>query len=194
MQFWQFSEHLMKLLSRSCDLLYKYNTEERLVPCRRGRILENQKRYKNLLIEPASKDARRAADILSDVSIEIQRKKLTLGDFSCRAAPATIRNPPANRPANVASDVIVTCTAIGNLPIQLIWLNGTRPMTNSSRVSITTASKHGMINSTLTVRRLVLQDTRSYSCSVINTFGRDFKVFNITAQRKFLYGDKHVNV
>lgn len=93
---------------------------------------------------------------------------------------------PINSPAKVSSDVTITCMAVGNLPIDVTWFNGSRQMTDSSRVSITdnVETKHYRVNSTLVVKSLVLQDTREYSCRVTNRFGSDAKTFLIIAQRK----------
>lgn len=76
--------------------------------------------------------------------------------------------------------------AVGNLPIDVTWFNGSRQMTDSSRVSITdnVETKHYRVNSTLVVKNLVIQDTREYSCRVTNQFGSDTKTFLIIAQRK----------
>ena len=103
--------------------------------------------------------------------------------------PATIVTAPANTAAKVSDDVKITCVAVGNLPIQLAWFNGSRQMTDNSRVTITDYEEKELyrVNSTLVVQRLVLQDTRQYSCRVTNTFGSDTKTFRITAQRKNLF-------
>lgn len=100
--------------------------------------------------------------------------------------PATIVTAPAKTEAKVSADVTITCVAVGNLPIELNWFNGTKQMTENSRVSITkiTEEKNYRVNSSLVVRRLVLEDTREYSCRVENTFGSDSKTFLIRAQRK----------
>ena len=93
---------------------------------------------------------------------------------------------PINTPAKVSSDVTITCMAVGNLPIDVTWFNGSRKMTDSSRVSITdnVETKHYRVNSTLVVKSLIIQDTREYSCRVTNRFGSDTKTFLIIAQRK----------
>lgn len=106
--------------------------------------------------------------------------------LSCPAVPANIVTAPINSPAKVSSDVTITCMAVGNLPIDVTWFNGSRQMTDSSRVSITdnVETKHYRVNSTLVVKSLVLQDTREYSCRVTNRFGSDAKTFLIIAQRK----------
>ena len=95
---------------------------------------------------------------------------------------------PANTPAKVSDDVTITCMAVGNLPIDVTWLNESRQMINSSRVSITenVETEHFKVNSTLVVKSLVLQDTRQYSCRVTNQFGSDTKTFRIIAQSKKL--------
>lgn len=100
--------------------------------------------------------------------------------------PATIVTAPAKTEAKVSADVTITCVAVGNLPIELKWFNGTKQMTENSRVSITkiTEEKNYRVNSSLVVRRLVLEDTREYSCRVENRFGSDSKTFLIRAQRK----------
>lgn len=104
----------------------------------------------------------------------------------CLAVPATIDIEPKTTPAKVSNDVWITCVAVGNLPIELWWFNGTKQLSGNSRVAITTfsESKFYRINSTLIVRRLVLEDTRQYSCRVRNAFGDDEKTFRIIAQRK----------
>lgn len=95
---------------------------------------------------------------------------------------------PANTPAKVSDDVTITCMAVGNLPIDVTWFNGSRQMSDSSRITITDniETKHFRVNSTLVVKTLVLQDTRQYSCRVTNRFGSDTKTFQIIAQRKKL--------
>lgn len=104
----------------------------------------------------------------------------------CLAVPATIDIEPKTTPAKVSNDVWITCVAVGNLPIELWWFNGTKQLSENSRVAITTfsESKFYRVNSTLIVRRLVLEDTRQYSCRVRNAFGDDEKSFQIIAQRK----------
>ena len=95
---------------------------------------------------------------------------------------------PADTPAKVSDDVTITCMAVGNLPIDVTWFNGSRQMTDNSRVSIIdiVETEHFRVNSTLVVKSLVLQDTRQYSCRVANRFGSDKKTFQIIAQRKKL--------
>lgn len=104
----------------------------------------------------------------------------------CLAVPATIEIEPKTTPAKVSNDVWITCVAVGNLPIEVWWFNGTKQLSENSRVAITTfsESKFYRVNSTLIVRRLVLEDTRQYSCRVRNAFGDDEKTFQIIAQRK----------
>lgn len=108
--------------------------------------------------------------------------------LSCPAVPATIVTAPANTPAKVSDDVTITCVAVGNLPIVLTWFNGSRQMSDNSRVTITDneEKEYYRVNSTLVVERLVLQDTRQYSCRVTNQYGSDTKTFRIIAQRKNL--------
>lgn len=100
--------------------------------------------------------------------------------------PALIVIAPANKAANVSAKVIITCVAVGNLPIELEWFNESSQMAENPRVKIkrSTESKFYRVNSTLTVERLVLEDTRQYSCRVKNTFGNDVRTFHIKAQRK----------
>ena len=95
---------------------------------------------------------------------------------------------PATTKAKVSDDVTIACMAVGNLPIDVTWLNGTRQMTDNSRVSITDniETEHYRVNSTLVVKSLVLQDTKQYSCRVSNQFGSETKTFQIVAQRKKL--------
>lgn len=102
--------------------------------------------------------------------------------------PATIVTAPANTPAKVSDDVTITCVAVGNLPIVLTWFNGSRQMSDNSRVTITDneEKEYYRVNSTLVVERLILQDTRQYSCKVTNQYGSDTKTFRIIAQRKNL--------
>ena len=102
------------------------------------------------------------------------------------AVPARIVTAPANTPAKVSADVTITCVAQGNLPIQLTWLNGTKQMSNNSRVTISTSTKKDdyKVESTLVVERLVLEDTKQYSCRVGNEFGNDRENFQIIAQSK----------
>ena len=106
--------------------------------------------------------------------------------LSCLAVPATIDIAPQTTQAKVTGEVAITCSAVGNLPIELKWFNGTRQMTENSRVTIATFTekKDYRVNSTLVVRRLVLEDTRQYSCRVVNEHGNDRKTFQIIAQRK----------
>ena len=108
--------------------------------------------------------------------------------FSCPAVPANIVTAPANTPAKVSDDVTITCMAVGNLPIDVTWFNGSRQMTDNSRVSITDniETEHFRVNSTLVVKSLVLQDTKQYSCRASNQFGSDRKTFQIVAQREKL--------
>ena len=103
--------------------------------------------------------------------------------------PATIKTAPANTPAKVSDDVTITCVAEGNLPIDLTWFNGSRQMSDNYRVTITDNEEKESyrMNSTLVVERLVLEDTRQYSCRVTNQFGNDMKTFQIIAQRKNLF-------
>ena len=100
--------------------------------------------------------------------------------------PATIDFAPQTTQAKVSGEVAITCSAVGNLPIDLRWFNGTKQMTENSRVTIATSTeeKDYRVNSTLVVRRLVLVDTRQYSCRVVNEHGNDRKTFEIIAQRK----------
>ena len=100
--------------------------------------------------------------------------------------PASIVIAPINKSANVSGDVVISCTAVGNLPIYVKWFNETKQMTKNSRIAIETSTepKYYRVNSTLTVRRLVLEDTRQYSCKVENTYGNDWRTFRIKAQRK----------
>lgn len=100
--------------------------------------------------------------------------------------PARIVTAPANTPAKVSTDVTITCVAQGNLPIQLTWFNGTKQMSNNSRVTISTSTKKDdyKVQSTLVVERLVLEDTRQYWCGVGNEFGKDRKPFQIIAQKR----------
>ena len=100
--------------------------------------------------------------------------------------PATIDFAPKTTQAKVSGGVAITCSAVGNLPIELKWFNGTKQMTENSRVTIATFTeeKDYRVSSTLVVRRLVLEDTRQYSCRVVNEYGIDTKTFQIIAQRK----------
>ena len=61
-------------------------------------------------------------------------------------------------------------------------------MSDNSRVTITVKEEkeYYRVNGTLVVERLVLQDTRQYSCKVTNQYGNDTKKFQIIAQRKNL--------
>ena len=61
-------------------------------------------------------------------------------------------------------------------------------MSDNSRVTITEneEKEYYRVNGTLVVERLVLQDTRQYSCRVTNQYGGDTKTFRIIAQRKNL--------
>ena len=61
-------------------------------------------------------------------------------------------------------------------------------MSDNSRVTITVKEEkeYYRVNGTLVVERLVLQDTRQYSCRVTNQYGNDTKTFQIIAQRKNL--------
>lgn len=100
--------------------------------------------------------------------------------------PASIVIAPINKSANVSGDVVISCTAVGNLPIYVKWFNETKQMTKNSRIAIETSTepKYYRVNSTLTVRRLVLEDTRQYSCKVENTYGNDWRTFRIKAQQR----------
>ena len=100
--------------------------------------------------------------------------------------PATIDFAPKITQAKVSGEVVITCSAVGNLPIDLKWFNGTKQMAENSRVTISTSTeeKDYRVNSTLVVRRLVLEDTRQYSCRVVNEYGIDTRTFQIIAQRK----------
>lgn len=106
--------------------------------------------------------------------------------FVCPAVPATIVTAPANTSAKVSSDVTINCVAVGNLPITLTWFNGTKELSRNSRVSITksTEDKYYRVTSTLVVKALVLEDTKTYSCRVVNHFGSHGKSFQITVQSK----------
>lgn len=136
-------------------------------------------------------------EILRDLTATIKPKQMyvvqtyfNLSSLSCPAVPATIKTAPANSPAKVSDDVTITCVAEGNLPITLTWFNGSRQMSDNSRVTITVKEEkeYYRVNSTLVVERLVLQDTRQYSCMVTNQYGSDTKTFQIIAQRKNLLG------
>ena len=100
--------------------------------------------------------------------------------------PATIVTAPANTSAKVSSDVTIDCVAVGNLPITLTWFNGTKELSSNSRVSITksTEDKYYRVTSTLVVKELVLEDTKTYSCRVVNHFGSHRGSFQITVQSK----------
>ncbi|XP_074633719.1 cell adhesion molecule DSCAML1-like isoform X3 [Acropora palmata] len=106
--------------------------------------------------------------------------------LTVHAVPALIVIAPANKAANVSANVIITCVAMGNLPIELEWFNESTQMAENPRVKIKTSteSKSYRVNSTLTVERLVLEDTRQYSCRVKNTFGNDVRTFDIKAQQR----------
>lgn len=108
--------------------------------------------------------------------------------LSCLAVPATVVTAPANTAAKVSDDVKITCVAVGNLPIQLAWFNGSRKMRNNSRVTIKSSveKEYYRVNGSLHIQKLLLQDTKQYSCRVTNEFGSDTKPFQITVQRKKL--------
>lgn len=104
--------------------------------------------------------------------------------YFCPAVPAAIVSPPIDRSQVVDGDVSFTCVAVGNLPIVMMWYNGTKRLADNRRVHIwshTVDSEH-MVNGTLRVTGLRLKDTTKYSCKVVNKFGKDRKYFKITAQ------------
>lgn len=100
--------------------------------------------------------------------------------------PATVVTAPANTAAKVSDDVKITCVAVGNLPIQLAWFNGSRKMRNNSRVTIKSSveKEYYRVNGSLHIQKLLLQDTKQYSCRVTNEFGSDTKPFQITVQQE----------
>lgn len=106
--------------------------------------------------------------------------------FVCPAVPATIVTAPVNTSAKVSSDVTIKCVAVGNLPITLTWFNETKELSDNSRVIITKSTEEGYyrVTSTLVVKALVLEDTKTYSCRVVNHFGSHNKKFKITVQSK----------